>query len=118
MAVHIPPPAAAPFLGLIAPASLTQRRATVPSSCPSIIMAGVLSGPLPGSVSRGPAAVRVYIYIYWQGLMAPAPCGSVSGPGHVTGLGVWGPLPAAPWQRVRTRALLPPSPGGDMPCAY
>ena len=59
MAVHIPPLAAAP-LGLIAPASLAQRRATVPG-CPSIILAGGLSGPLPGSVSRGPAAVHVYI---------------------------------------------------------
>ena len=57
--LRIPPPAAAP-LGLIAPASLTQRRATVPG-CPSIISAGGLSGPLPGSISRGPAAVRIYI---------------------------------------------------------
>ena len=39
--------------------------------------------------------------------MAPPPCGSVSGRAHVTGLGVWGPLPAAPWQRVRVRAVAP-----------
>ena len=44
--------------------------------------------------------------------MAPPPCGSVSGHAHVTGLGVWGPLPAAPWQHMHARAVAPLPPVG------
>lgn len=75
---------------------------------------GVVRAPA-GQCLSGPGCRAC---IYWRGLMAPPPCGSVSGHAHVTGLGVWGPLPAAPWQRMHARAVAPPPPGGDMPCAY